>query len=360
MAGQLALLFARMLDVPVLLTEVDQERLDRGLASLHAEIDTLVAKRRLSKDKANRLRGLFRGTLDLADFADADFVIEAVFEELAIKRQVFADLEKVLRPDAVLATNTSSLSVTAMAQGLEHPERLVGFHFFNPVAVMPLLEIVRTELTDEATYATAFAVGRELKKTCIAVRDAPGFVTNRLFMRMFNEVTRAVDEGTPYDVADHALDPLGLPMTPLQLIGFTGPAVSQHVMNTLHEAFPDRFITSANLGRMVDAGLRGFYTADGSLDPRVTELFQVGSSPSTAEEVHRRAVEAMADEVRRLLDEGVVTEPQEVDLALITGGGYPLHLGGITPYLDRTGVSERVTGGRFLPDGVANGPRTRD
>ncbi|MDX6257582.1 MAG: hypothetical protein QOJ11_3916 [Frankiales bacterium] len=360
MAGQLALLFARMLDVPVLLTEVDQERLDRGLASLHAEIDTLVAKRRLSKDKANRLRGLFRGTLDLADFADADFVIEAVFEELAIKQQVFADLEKVLRPDAVLATNTSSLSVTAMAQGLEHPERLVGFHFFNPVAVMPLLEIVRTELTDEATYATAFAVGRELKKTCIAVRDAPGFVTNRLFMRMFNEVTRAVDEGTPYDVADHALDPLGLPMTPLQLIGFTGPAVSQHVMNTLHEAFPDRFITSANLGRMVDAGLRGFYTADGSLDPRVTELFQVGSSPSTAEEVHRRAVEAMADEVRRLLDEGVVTEPQEVDLALITGGGYPFHLGGITPYLDRTGVSERVTGGRFLPDGVANGPPSGD
>ncbi|MDX6208910.1 MAG: hypothetical protein QOE24_1301, partial [Frankiales bacterium] len=326
---------------------------------LRAEIDTLVAKRRLSKDKANRLRGLFRGTLDLADFAGADFVIEAVFEELAIKQQVFGDLEKVLRPDAVLATNTSSLSVTAMAEGLDHPERLVGFHFFNPVAVMPLLEIVRTERTDEATYATAFAVGKELKKTCIAVRDAPGFVTNRLFMRMFNEVTRAVDDGTPYDVADHALDPLGLPMTPLQLIGFTGPAVSQHVMNTLHEAFPDRFITSANLGRMVDAGLRGFYTADGSLDPRVAELFQVGSSPSTADEVHRRAVEAMADEVRRLLDEGVVREPQEVDLALITGGGYPFHLGGITPYLDRTGVSERVTGRRFLPDGVANGPAMR-
>jgi 3-hydroxyacyl-CoA dehydrogenase/enoyl-CoA hydratase/carnithine racemase len=359
MASQLALLFARRLEVPVLLTDVDQERLDRGLAYLRAEIDTLVAKRRLSKDKANRLRGLFRGTLDLADFAGADFVIEAVFEELAIKQQVFGDLEKVIRPDAVLATNTSSLSVTAMAEGLDHPERLVGFHFFNPVAVMPLLEIVRTERTDEATYATAFAVGKELKKTCIAVRDAPGFVTNRLFMRMFNEVTRAVDDGTPYDVADHALDPLGLPMTPLQLIGFTGPAVSQHVMNTLHEAFPDRFITSANLGRMVDAGLRGFYTADGSLDPRVAELFQVGSSPSTADEVHRRAVEAMADEVRRLLDEGVVGEPQEVDLALITGGGYPFHLGGITPYLDRTGVSERVTGRRFLPDGVANGPATR-
>jgi 3-hydroxyacyl-CoA dehydrogenase len=145
-------------------------------------------------------------------------------------------------------------------------------------------------------------------------------------------------------------------LTPLQLIGFTGPAVSQHVMNSLHDAFPDRFILSDNLGRMVEAGLPGFYLPDGSIDPRVTAVYEVGSSPSTAEEIHRRALEAMADEVRRLLDEGVVREPQEVDLALITGGGYPLHLGGITPYLDRTGVSERVTGARFLPEGVANGP----
>jgi 3-hydroxyacyl-CoA dehydrogenase/enoyl-CoA hydratase/carnithine racemase len=358
MASQLALLFAQRLEVPIVLTDVDQDRLDRGLGYIRAEIDTLLAKGRVSKDRANRLRGLVSGQLSLDAFADADFVIEAVFEELALKQQVFADLEKVVRPDAILATNTSSLSVTAMAEGLEHPERVVGFHFFNPVAVMPLLEIVRTERTDEATYATAFAVGRTLKKTAIAVRDAPGFVMNRLFIRMFNEVTRAIDEGTPWDVADHALDPLGLPMTPLQLIGFTGPAVTDHVMTTLHEQLGDRFIVSANLRRMVAARLPGFFLPDGSYDPRVTDLFERGSSPSTAEEIHRRAVEAMADEVRRLLDEGVVREPQEVDLALITGGGYPFHLGGITPYLDRIGVSERVTGARFLPDGVANGPGT--
>ncbi|BEP16238.1 3-hydroxyacyl-CoA dehydrogenase NAD-binding domain-containing protein [Acidothermaceae bacterium B102] len=357
MASQLALLMAQRLEVPVLVTDVDQERLDRGLGYIHGEIETLLAKGRINRDRAHRLRALFTGTLDLADFADTDFVIEAVFEELALKQQVFGDLEKVVRPDAVLATNTSSLSVTAMTQGLAHPERVLGFHFFNPVAVMPLLEIARTDRTDDASYATAFAVGKALKKTCIAVRDAPGFVVNRLFIRMFNEVTRAVDEGTPYDVADHALDPLGLPMTPLQLIGFTGPAVTDHVMTSLHDAFPDRFITSANLARMVEARLPGYHLADGSLDPRVTSLYAVGDAPSTADEILRRAVEAMADEVRRLLDEGVVREPQEVDLALITGGGYPFHLGGITPYLDRTGVSERVTGRRFLPEGVANGPR---
>jgi hypothetical protein len=128
------------------------------------------------------------------------------------------------------------------------------------------------------------------------------------------------------------------------------------VMTTLHEQLGDRFLVSANLRRMVAARLPGFFLPDGSYDPRVTDLFERGSSPSTAEEIHRRAVEAMADEVRRLLDEGGVREPQEVDLALITGGGYPFHLGGITPYLDRIGVSERVTGARFLPDGVANGP----
>ena len=356
MASQLALLMAQRLEVPVLLTDVDQERLDRGLGFINGEIDRLLAKGRIDRDRAHRLRALFSGTLDLADFADADFVIEAVFEELALKQQVFGDLEKVLRPDAVLATNTSSLSVSAMAQGLAHPERVVGFHFFNPVAVMPLLEIARTELTDDASYATAFAVGRTLRKTCVAVRDAPGFVVNRLFIRMFNEVTRAVDEGTPYDVADHALDPLGLPMTPLQLIGFTGPGVTHHVLTSLHDAFPDRFIISDNLARMVDARLPGYHLPDGSLDPRVTALYEVGDAPSTAEEILRRALDAMADEVRRLLDEGVVREPQEVDLALITGGGYPFHLGGITPYLDRAGVSERVTGRRFLPFGVANGP----
>jgi 3-hydroxyacyl-CoA dehydrogenase len=145
-------------------------------------------------------------------------------------------------------------------------------------------------------------------------------------------------------------------MTPLQLLTFTGPAVSYHVMRTMHEAFPDRFYVSANLGRLVDAGVTSFFGPDGALDPRVGELYERGSATVSAEEILRRAVEAMADEIRRLLDEGVVAEPADVDLALITGGGYPFHLGGITPYLDRTGVSERVTGRRFAPPGVATLP----
>jgi 3-hydroxyacyl-CoA dehydrogenase len=316
----------------------------------------LLQKRRITPDKANRLTALVTGSLDKAAFSDAEFVIEAVFEDLGVKKQVFAELETHVKPECVLATNTSSLSVSEMAADLAHPERVVGFHFFNPVAVMPLLEIARGERTDDATYATAFAIGKQLKKTCIAVRDAPAFVANRLFMRFFNEVTRALDEGADFDVAESALAPLGLPMTPLQLLSFSGPAVSFHVMETLHAAFPHRFYVSENLRRVVEAGVTSFFGPDGRIDPAVAALYERGDARVDGAEILRRAVEAMADEIRRLLDDGVVTDVRDVDLALITGGGYPFHLGGITPYLDRTGVSERVTGRRFLPKGEATLP----
>lgn len=354
MASQLALLFARRLEVPVVLTDLDQERLDKGVAYAHSEVDKLLAKRRVSPDAANKLKGLITGSLTKDAFADADFVIEAVFENLAVKKQVFAEVEAVVKPEAILATNTSSLSVTEMAADLAHPERVVGFHFFNPVAIMPLLEIAKGTATDDPTYATAFAVGKSLKKTCIAVKDAPAFVANRLFMRFFNEVTRGIDEGAPFEVADHAFDPLGLPMTPLQLLTFSGPAVSYHVMETLHTAFPDRFYLSENLGKLVEAGITSFFGPDGKTPPEILDIYKTGENGPSGEEILQRAVEALADEVRRLIDEGVVAEAQDVDLALITGGGYPFHLGGITPYLDRTGVSEKVNGKRFLPKGVAS------
>ncbi|WP_345029586.1 3-hydroxyacyl-CoA dehydrogenase NAD-binding domain-containing protein, partial [Kutzneria kofuensis] len=213
MASQLALLFVRQLKVPVVLTDVDQARVDKGVGYVHGEIDKLLGKKRLSPDAANRLKALVSGSLDKAAFADADFVIEAVFEELSVKQQVFAEVEEHVSAECVLATNTSSLSITDMASKLSHPERVVGFHFFNPVAVLPLLEIVRGEQTDDATLATAFAVGKQLKKSSVLVKDAPAFVVNRLLTRFLGEVIRAVDEGTPFEVADKALDPLGLPMS---------------------------------------------------------------------------------------------------------------------------------------------------
>ncbi|OXM44628.1 3-hydroxyacyl-CoA dehydrogenase NAD-binding domain-containing protein [Amycolatopsis alba] len=360
MASQMALLFVRRLKVPVVLTDVDQERVDKGVSYVHGEIDKLLAKKRVSPDGANRLKALVTGSLDKAAFADADFVIEAVFEELGVKQKVFADLEQYVSPEAILATNTSSLSITAMASELKHPERVVGFHFFNPVAVMPLLEIVRAEKTDDAALATAFAVGKQLKKSSVLVKDASAFVVNRLLLRFLGEVLVTVDEGTPFEVADKALEPLGLPMTPLTLMQLVGPAIALHVGETLHGAFPDRFTVSENLDRFVKAGKKGVWQWDAqgnaTVDPEVDELWQRGDSPSTSEQVRDRALAAIAEEIRIMLDEGVVAEAQDIDLCLILGAGWPFWLGGITPYLDRAGVSEKVNGKPFLAAGVASVP----
>lgn len=358
MASQLALLFVRRLEVPVVLTDIDQERVDKGVGYVHEEIDKLLLKGRVNQDKANRLKGLVSGSLDkAASFADADFVIEAVFEEMSVKQKVFAEVEAAVPEHAILATNTSSLSVSEMASQLEHPERVVGFHFFNPVAILPLLEIVRGEQTDDASLATAFGVAKKLKKSAVLVKDAPAFVVNRVLTRFLGEVLRSIDEGTPVEVADRALAPLGLPMSPIQLLELVGPAVAHHVSQTLHDAFPDRFGVSANLGRIVEAGKRNLYqpfTTD--LDPEVAELFETGSTVLTEEQVRDRALDAIAQEIRLMLDEGVVAEAQDIDLCLITGAGWPFHLGGVTPYLDREGVSERAAGGRFLEPGVASVP----
>ena len=360
MASQLALLFVRRLKVPVVLTDIDQERVDKGVGYVHAEIDKLLGKKRVSPDGANRLKALVTGSLDKAAFSDADFVIEAVFEELGVKQEVFAELEQHVSPEAILATNTSSLSITAMAEKLQHPERVVGFHFFNPVAVLPLLEIVRGEKTDDASLATAFSVSKQLKKSSVLVKDASAFVVNRLLLRFLGEVLVTVDEGTPFEVADSALEPLGLPMTPLTLMQLVGPAIALHVGETLHESFPDRFTVSDNLAKFVKAGKKGVWLWDAqgnqSLDPEVGELWTRGDAPSDSEQVRERALAAIAEEIRIMLDEGVVAEAQDIDLCLLLGAGWPFWNGGITPYLDRSGVSERVNGKAFLAPGVASVP----
>ena len=347
MAAQIALLFARRLQVPVVLTDLDQARLDSGLGYAHGEIGKLLGRQRLSVDQASRLKRLITGSLSKEAFADADFVIEAVFEEMSVKQKVFAEVEAVVRPDCVLATNTSSLSVTTMAAGLAHPERVVGFHFFNPVAVLPLLEIIRGQAADDATLATALSVGKTLKKSCVLVKDAPAFVVNRLLTRLLGEVIAAVDEGTPLEVAEHALDPLGLPMSPFLLLQLVGPAVALHVAQTLHEASPDRFTVSPKLRGLVESGKTTVYRPDLTIDPEVVELLSGGDRPSTAEQVRHRALAGLAEEIRFMLDEGAVAAAQDIDLCLILGAGWPFHLGGITPYLDRSGVAEKVNGAPF-------------
>jgi 3-hydroxyacyl-CoA dehydrogenase len=314
---------------------------------VHGEIAKLAAKGRLSADAASRLTALVTGSVSKDGFADADFVIEAVFEELNVKKQVFAEVEAVVGPECVLATNTSSLSVSQMASDLAHPERVVGFHFFNPVAVLPLVEVVRGDRTDNPALATALSVGKSLKKDCVIVADRPAFVVNRLLTRFLGEITLAVDEGTSLEVAEHAADSLGLPMPPFLLLQLVGPAIALHVARTLHAAFPDRFSVSPKLESLVAAGKSAVYGPDLAFDPEVVALLSGGPSPSAGPEVLQRALEGLAQEIRIMLDEGVVAAAQDIDLCMILGAGWPFHLGGITPYLDRAGISAKVTGAPF-------------
>jgi 3-hydroxyacyl-CoA dehydrogenase/enoyl-CoA hydratase/carnithine racemase len=350
MASQLALV----------MTDIDQERADKGVAWVKNELAKLVEKKRMSAESAARLSLLISGSSDQNTFAGCDFIIEAIFEELSLKQELFKKLETIVSPECVLATNTSSLSVERMSEGLKNPERVVGFHFFNPVAVMPLLEVARTSKTDDATTATAISVGKDLKKTMIICKDAPGFVVNRLLTRFMGEITDAVDEGTSPEVADNAMRSIGFPMSPFQLLDLVGPGVALHVSETLHANLGDRYRISPTMAAMVKEGVRNFYVKneDGSYgaNPAALALIHKGDSPSTAEQVRSRALTALAVEARMMLDEGVVSTAAEIDLCMLMGAGWPMHLGGILPYLDREGISEAACGQRFHPKGVASLP----
>ena len=352
MASQFALLFVRKLQVPVLITDLDQSRVDKGLAYIREEIGKLEAKGRLDADAANRLRGLVSGTTDKSDYADCDFVIEAVFEEVGVKQQVFGDIEKVIADDAILATNTSSLSVEEIGAKLAHPERLVGFHFFNPVAVMPLIEIVKTPHTSEAALSTAFVVAKGLGKNAVLTADAPGFVVNRLLAKVMGEAARAVYEGTPLMTVEKAFAPIGLPMTPFQLIDLVGWKVAAHVQDTMVTAFPDRFYANENFHALaqLDAVVekdKGGRVSGWTKQAEKALKGAVGSTPASADEILRRVQDGLAQEIRIMLDEGVVPEVEDIDLCLILGAGWPFIDGGASPYLDREGASERVFGDTF-------------
>jgi 3-hydroxyacyl-CoA dehydrogenase/enoyl-CoA hydratase/carnithine racemase len=361
MAGQLAALVLRTLEVPVVVAHRNEAGVDRATAVVEKVLEQQQRANAISADRAARLRELFTATTDRTRLAPADIVLEAVVEDAATKRQVVGDIADVVAPTCVIATGTSSLSVTDLAQSIPHPERFVGLHFFNPVDMLPLLEVVHTAVTDERTRATADAFGRRLGKVLVHAADRPAFVFNRLLLRFYGQVLRYAEEGTPLPDAEAALEPLGLPMAPTQMITFTGLPLITMITERLHDVFPDRFPAPSSLRALVDAGKTGFYIHQGGeriVDP---EVYALAARPETlvvrtAHEVLEGALTALTEEIGLLLDEGVVDDAREIDLAMLVGGNFPLHLGGITPYLDRAGYSKRVIDRRFLPRGIASLP----
>jgi 3-hydroxyacyl-CoA dehydrogenase/enoyl-CoA hydratase/carnithine racemase len=329
MATQLASLFLRRLEVPLVITDVDADRVTEAVETIRADLEKQVARGRLHEGKARFLGSIVAGVAHTDGFAGCDLVVEAVFEEIAVKQEVFGALEQVISPECLLVTNTSSLSVTRMAERLEHPERVVGMHFFNPVAVLPLVEVVRAEQTDDVTLATAWAVTTKLGKRGVLVRDAPAFVVNRLLTRQSTVLMQAIENGNTFEETDGAALRLGIPMPPSALLAMVGPRVANHVLHTLHDAFPDRFPLSPTLENL----------AIGAMDIVLT-----GDDRKSVDEIHEALLDALADECRHLLDERVVESTAEIDACMILGAGFPFFHGGLTRYLDWTGASERATG----------------
>jgi 3-hydroxyacyl-CoA dehydrogenase/enoyl-CoA hydratase/carnithine racemase len=371
MAAQIALLVSQRLGVPVVMRDLDAERVDKGLAHVRATTEKLVGRGKMTPEAAARIVSGVSGTTEIEQFASCDVVIEAVTEVMGLKKKVFAELEGIVGPDTVLATNTSALSVTEMASDLAHPERVVGIHFFNPVAQMPLVEVVKAERTSDEALATAFAITAKLRKTAVLVADRPGFVVNRLLVLVMGKVVEAVENGTSVEVADTALAPLGLPMPTFELFDLVGPAVGLHVLTSLREDLGDRFPRSPGLEKLVADGTKvvGEAPARGlpkGVDPAIQAVFgealpvgstgRAGTPVLDAAGVLDSVLTALTVEIGHMLTEGVVADPTQIDLCMILGAGWGFHTGGITPYLDRTGYSERVLGRRLLPDGVGSVP----
>ena len=317
MATQLAQLYLKRLEVPIVIRDIDQARVDDALATLrqtaarpeHAELVT--------------------GTTGWDGFEDCDLLLEAVFEETTIKQEVLAAAEEVVRADCIFATNTSALSVAELGHKLEHPERLVGMHFFNPVAVMPLVELVRTAATDDTTLATAGALTKALRKRGVLVGDAPAFVVNRVLTRLTCVLMQAVEHGNSVEETDEAVLRLGMPMAPSVLLQLVGPRVANHVLEALHAAYPERFPLSQTLANYANG---------------LDEIALTAHAPVPVEEITEAALEALADEVAHVLAEGVVPSAADVDTCMLLGAGFPFWLGGITKYLDQKGISQRVLG----------------
>jgi 3-hydroxyacyl-CoA dehydrogenase len=347
MASQLAQLFIYRLGAPVVMKDIKQEFVDKGCAYVQKEFQKMAEKGKMPEARARYLSSLLSGTLDYKDFADCDFVIEAVFEQIQVKKQVFAEVEAVVKPGCILATNTSSLSVTEMAADLKNPERVVGFHFFNPVAVLPLVEIIKAEKTGEQALATAFSLAKGLKKTAILVKDAPAFLVNRLLTKMLVDCVAMVDEGATFRQVDEALLALGLPMAPFDLLALVGPPIALHVNETLNNVFgPERFPISANFKKMVEARIPAIYvpnTNPPKVIPEVEAIWaQKGGKEFYPEEIRERVMSNLAREIDLILKERVVNGSRDIDLGMIMGAGWPFFMGGITMYLDMAGITPKV------------------
>ncbi len=357
-------------DIAVRMKDVRHEAVAGGLAHARSIFDGAVKRRSLRRREAMRRMGLISGGLDYAGVGRADLVVEAVVERMDVKKAVLKEVEAVVGPDAVIATNTSSLSVDEMASVLDRPGRFAGMHFFGPVHRMPLVEVVRGEKTDPATVETIAALVVRMGKVPVVTRDGPGFLVNRILGLALNEAGHLLDEGFDAEALDRIWTNFGMPMGPCRLIDEVGMDIARHAGDALARAFGERLAPSASLvalgesGRLGRKGGRGFYLYEGgkkkSFDKTVYADMGQSSrrvSPDPARACDR-IVLAMVNEAARILEDGIVGSAADVDLGMVMGTGFPPFRGGLLRYADDRGLGEVLevvegfsseVGSRFQP-----------
>ncbi len=335
----------------VRLRDTKLEAVASGLSAARKILQHRLKRRRITKYDFRRMSSLLSGGIDWAGFGRADLVIEAVFEDVAVKHEVFREIESQVAPSCILASNTSTIPITRIAEVARDPTRVIGMHFFSPVEKMPLLEVIVTEQTAAAVTVTAVQFGRRMGKTAIVVRDSPGFWVNRILAPYLNEAGHLLRDGVPVETIDGAMRSFGFPVGPITLLDEIGLDVSVKASAVLHDAFGDRMAPVPGLGRMTVQGRlgrksgRGFYRYEkgkkGKVDSSAYELLGVKTGRSVPEEdVTRRLVFALLNEAAMALAEGVVRSPRDGDIGAIFGFGFPPFRGGPLRYMDDLGVDQ--------------------
>ena len=352
----------------VRLKDADHSRVAKGYAAVRDVLKERLTKKQITKIQYSDYMALLGGTVDYSGFGNVDLVIEAVFEDLAVKHQVLRETEAAISPAAIFATNTSTIPISLIAQASSRPERVLGMHFFSPVHKMPLVEVITTEQTYPQVTATAVAYAKKLGKTVIVVNDGPGFYVNRILSPYINEAGILLDQGVAVDIIDKALVDFGFPVGPITLIDEVGLDVASKAGKIMADAFPDRMQPAKSLQAVVAAGRygrksqKGFYTYDkegkkGEVDPSVYSLFLApGSVPVVktmapvaapeapmipempAIQVQQRTVLAMLNEAARCLSDGIIKSPRDGDVGAVFGIGFPPFRGGPFRYMDSLGI----------------------
>lgn len=335
----------------VRMKDADWAHISKGLSAINTVVRARLTKHQITRVQYADTMSLVSGTVDYSGFANADLVIEAVFEDLDVKHAVLREVEAVVQPQGIFATNTSTIPVSSIAEVSRRPERVLGMHFFSPVDRMPLLEVIVTPRTSDAVTATAVTYGKKLGKTVIVVNDAPGFYVNRILTPYVSEAGRLLDEGVAIEVIDKALVDFGFPVGPVTLVDEVGLDIAGKVGHIMFEAYGARFAQPDALRSVIDAGRfgrkskKGFYIYDasgkkGGVDTSVYEIFAPGR-PRTElpeEDIQRRAVYAMLNEAARCLEDDIIRSPRDGDVGAVFGIGFPPFRGGPFRYMDSVGI----------------------